>query len=288
LPDGFFCHANLDISSEQHQQAFGTMRFPSPRLFTLQQGLTEIHLPNGFGIPVMSNEPLSLFTQTMNHNVARPDALIRIRVVVEFERRATDRLLVPLRVIPVHGVVLTSTEETHHEEHNHQPVPPDAEPGTDVGSMAYLDEEGRTYSGHWVVPPGTQTNRTNVTRAMDLPADAIVHYVAPHVHPFAQYVELRDATADTLVLRSNVSNFGDQIGIQRVEAFTSAAGVALKSGHRYELISEYRNSTPENQTAMSVLFMYARDDELLARLRRTGGEDKDEPAPGPPDSLVGE
>ena len=257
-----FCHANLDISPERHREIFGTTRFPNPRLFTLSQGLTEIRLPEGFGLPVMSDEPLTLYTQALNHNLAKLYTVVRVKVVVKFERASAGPNFTPLRVIPASGLVLTSSGD----QHQHASAP-EAEPGTDVGSLAYHDDDGRTYSGHWIVPPGKHTNKTRVTRGLDLDADTLVVYVAPHVHPFAQFVELKDLTTGSVVLRSNVHNLPKAIGLERVEPFQSTDGLVLKRSHDYELTSEYDNSTQSDQTAMSVLFMYARDDELLTRYR---------------------
>jgi hypothetical protein len=269
LSADFFCHANLDLSPERHREIFATRDFPHSRLFTLSQGLTEIRLPKGAGIPVMSDEPLTLFTQALNHNISTLNTVVRVKVVIEFERASVDRKLTPLRVMPVYGVVLTSDSQPDHSAHQHT-HPPDAEPGTDVGSVPYQDEEGRTYSGHWIVPPGTHVNRTRVTRSMALGSDTLIHYVAPHVHPFAQYIELRNVTTNAVVVRSNIRNASGRIGLEHVEPFSSVDGVLLKRSDQYELISSYGNTTQDNQTAMSVLFMYARDDEMLARLAKEG------------------
>ena len=47
------------------------------------------------------------------------------------------------------------------------------------------------FSGHWVVPPGRQENRTLVTEWLNLRFDTTVHYIAVHLHPFAESLELR-------------------------------------------------------------------------------------------------
>ena len=49
------CHSNLDMDPERHGQLFGWRKRTSGRLFTLSQGQFEIHFPEGYGVPVLSN-----------------------------------------------------------------------------------------------------------------------------------------------------------------------------------------------------------------------------------------
>ena len=62
------CHSNVDLDMARHRQIFGWQKFPSRRLFTLSEGQTEVKLPDGFGIPLRSDEPLSVTAQVLNHN----------------------------------------------------------------------------------------------------------------------------------------------------------------------------------------------------------------------------
>src|SRR4051794_729974 len=72
LPE-LMCHVNVDLETLKHQALFNLHRPVAPRLITLSQGMLEARFPKGFGYPIASNEPLSLFTQVLNHNIEHPD-----------------------------------------------------------------------------------------------------------------------------------------------------------------------------------------------------------------------
>ena len=68
-PQEYMCHSNLDFDPtrppadvRRHQKSL------TSRLFTLSQGQLEIAFPEGFGMPLLGNEPLSLTTQVLNLN----------------------------------------------------------------------------------------------------------------------------------------------------------------------------------------------------------------------------
>lgn len=64
----FVCHANLDVDPADHLEKLPVTPAFGPRLFTLAQGQTSARFPEGFGIPVLSTEILSLQTQVLNLN----------------------------------------------------------------------------------------------------------------------------------------------------------------------------------------------------------------------------
>ena len=84
--------------------------------------------------------------------------------------------------------------------------------------------------------------------------DLKVHYVAVHLHPFAESLELRDVTTGKTVLASKAENRPERIGLARVEQISSPAGITLHKDHQYELVSAYNNTTNKNRTAMAVMF----------------------------------
>jgi hypothetical protein len=97
---------------------------------------------------------------------------------------------------------------------------------------------------------------------MNLPFDTTVHYIAIHLHPFAESLELRDLTTQTTVFKSTVRSPFDRIGIDHVEYFSSEAGIPVFKDHEYELVSVYNNTTAEDQDSMAVMFLYSLDKEL--------------------------
>src|SRR5262249_52483897 len=85
LPE-FMCHANLDFNATHHQSIFGPYSSINGRILTLSQGQTNVRFPAGFGMPLMSNEPLSLATQVLNHNLEKPNLKVRHKVTFTFVR----------------------------------------------------------------------------------------------------------------------------------------------------------------------------------------------------------
>ena len=147
-------------------------------------------------------------------------------------------------------------------------------PGCLVGGNAsdneYEDGLGRKFTGHWVVAPGREVNRTLVTRLMRVPYDTTIHYIAVHLHPFAESLELRDLTADKMVFKSVARNFEDRIGLAHVDYLESASGIDVFADHEYEMVSIYENTSGEDHDAMATFVLYLHDREAengLEKLR---------------------
>ena len=86
----FFCHANLTLSPdstspEQHNQSFEPPRNLDWRLFTLIPGKMDIHLPDGFGIPIRNATELDFYTMSINQNPGKT-AKVRFRSSIHFTR----------------------------------------------------------------------------------------------------------------------------------------------------------------------------------------------------------
>jgi len=259
------CHSNLDVSSGAHRGAVGASRGFNPRLFTLSQGQFAVKFPPGFGIPVLSTESLRLTTQVLNLNDADKTFKVRHKVSVDYVRDA--ELLEPMKALfPVGAYGLASLEEgsTHYgvASPDEEAQGPGCLPGQNAAGHTYKDPLGHTFTGHWIVPPGRQVNTTLVTHLMALPYDTTVHYIAVHLHPFAESLELRDRTTGETVFKSKARNYEDKIGLQKVEYFESVEGLPLYRNHEYEIVSVYNNTTQEDQDSMAVMYLYLRDQEF--------------------------
>jgi hypothetical protein len=135
-------------------------------------------------------------------------------------------------------------------------------------SAVFKDGQGRTFSGHWIVKPGREENHSLVTKLLALPYDTTLHYVAVHLHPFAESVELRDLTAGTTVYKSHARQERERIGLKEVEFLSSAEGIPLYKDHEYEVVSVYDNTSGVDQDAMATMFLYVAAKDLdLTRIR---------------------
>ncbi len=260
LPVEFFCHANLDYDPDVHRRLFNTKRLTSSRLFTLSQGHEAMRFPDGFGIPVRSDEPLFLTTQVLSNNGVEVDKHVRVRIRVHYVRKG-ERAMKSLAMTSAAGIVSTDGHQghfgmgaDHHAGH--------ATTGVSKGGIEYRDTLGQKFSGHWVVPPGKHSVRTVATKWMALRADTEVHYIGVHVHPYAQRITLRDLTTGQDVFTSLVHPMEGRIGISKVTDFSSTRGMRLFANHDYEVIADYENPTAQPVDAMAVLFLYVRDTDM--------------------------
>ncbi len=258
----FMCHSNLDLNPTAHRATIATTPSFSSRLFTLSQGQQKIVFPEGFGIPIDSYEALSLTTQVLNLNLEGEAFDVRHRVTLHYVRdREVTGAMTPLFPIGAYGLKLLEGKDGYYgvDQASQEQHGPGCLVGEGASEHAYDDPFGRSFTGHWVVPPGREVNRTLVTQLMRVPYDTTIHYIAVHLHPFAESLELRDLTAGTTVFRSRADNFEDRIGLRRVDAFSSKEGLPIFANHQYEMVSEYHNTTDEPQDSMAVMYIYLRD-----------------------------
>jgi len=261
MPQRYMCHSNLDFNPGVHRNRVASSRAASSRLFTLSQGQFVVEFPPGFGIPMMSDEVLSLTTQVLNLHDPNDRARVRHNVGIRFvpDRDAAQ----PMRpLFPTSAYGLVTLEEggvCYNSPHDG----PSCLPGAVAeGGAVITDRLGRRFSGHWIVPPGKHVYRTDCTTLMNIPWDTTVHYIATHLHPFAESLELVDRTAGTTVFQSLAVNTTDIIGLEHVDYFSSVEGVPLYKDHQYEIIARYDNTSGQNQDSMAVMYMYVLDKEF--------------------------
>jgi len=267
----FMCHNNLDADRTLHPDLFGWA--PSKfihfklRLFTVSQGQFGISFPEGFGIPVRSDEALNLTTQVLNHNVEDANLQIKHQVDIDYLRdEETDIQMTPL--YPSAVFIMASLEDTDayfdtmSEDITHE--------GTScaVGSVPegvkstagiYEDDLGRKFTGHWVVKPGREVRHTVITNQLGLTFDTRAHFVAAHLHPFAESLELRDLTTGESLYTARARGPETGIGLAHVDSYSSKEGFPLYKDHEYELISVYDNTSGVDQDAMATFFLYLHD-----------------------------
>lgn len=269
MPKEFMCHINLDIDILRHKKTFNWEKNVGSRLFTLSQGQFSIKFPKGFGLPVMSDENLNLVTQVLNHNFKSGTFQVRHKVTVDFTRdKDLKAPLKPLFATSAFGMALLEgrdgyfgVDEATREQQAASCLPGLHAPnGTTSG--IFTDVFRRKFSGHWVVKPGREARRTLVTKVLNIPFDTTLHYVAVHLHPFAESVELRDLTANKTVFESKARGPRTGIGLAHVDHFSSRKGIPVYKDHEYELVSVYNNTSGEEQDSMATQFLYLLDKEF--------------------------
>jgi cyclophilin family peptidyl-prolyl cis-trans isomerase len=257
----YMCHSNFDIDASAHARLWQGRYAVNPRLFTISQGQTDIRFPDGFGIPVTSDESFSLTTQVLNLNYDSCDLKVRHRTRIRYVRDADLTIAMkPLYQTAVYGLKLLQGADGRY---GIDPAEPhhgaSCLPGANADAHTYTDAFDRKFTGHWVVKPGREVNRTPVDAMLQLPEDTTAHYIAVHLHPFAESLELYDATEKKTVWKSNAVNPAGRIGLERVETYSSEEGLPLHRDHHYELVSVYNNTSGEDQDSMAVMFLYLKD-----------------------------
>lgn len=258
-PPEFMCHSNLDWNAKAHRNFFKQEWWVSNRLFTVSQGQLALKFPHGFGIPILSTQALPLNTQVLNLNEPDGDRQVRHKVQIDYVR---DRDVTTV-MKPLFMKAATSLKTLDGNEGYWSVDKPDTEkhgPGCSVGMQAAddvrKDKFGRKFTGHWVVKPGREVNSTLVTKYLDLPFDTTIHFIAVHVHPFAESLALHDLTTGETVFESRATQFADRIGLKHVDYLSSVEGIPLYKSHEYELVSTYNNTSGTDQDSMALMYLY--------------------------------
>jgi hypothetical protein len=269
MPDELMCHANLDLNSEAYCEQMGLSKTLDGRLFTLSQGQLKVQFPPGTGIPVRSDLPLELITQVLNLNLDKPNLDVRHHVIIHFARDAdVKQKMTPLYETGVSSQVSLEGQALPYDILDHGI-------GTQASGMCIpgqkamdWDEQedrwGRRFTGHWLVPPGKQTNTTRCTSIMNVPYDTRLFAIAVHLHPFAESLEFRDVTEQKTIFKSDAVNYQDRIGLQKITSFASNDGVPIYKNHEYEMVSTYNNTSPKSVDSMAVMYLYLGDTEFDA------------------------
>ena len=266
MPDQFMCHVNLDFDVDKHKARFGLERYRDERLFTLSQGQLEIHFPAGYGIPVMSDEVLSMTSQVLNLNWPDETFKVRHHVTIDYtlDSELNGQTMKPVVQSGVVGLVSLEGREVAFDSNEllHGKCTSCCAPGQKAVAWAEgLDSYAHRFSNHWIIKPGRSEYRTRATSTLNLLRDSTIHYIAVHVHPYAESLELRDVTADQPVFVSQARNLAGLVGLDRVDFLSSPAGVPVFKDHEYELIATYNNTSSEDQDSMAIMFVYLTDNE---------------------------
>jgi hypothetical protein len=282
----FMCHTNLLLrDGQEHKKRFGWNKRVS-RLFTTSQGQFELELPEGFGIPVLSNEPLFVNTQILNHNIEDADLHVRFRVSVDYVSDADAGDLRPIYPTMAYVMALIEGDNAYYGVQQPSEIQEGASclPGhvaPQAGAMGLgilKDDLGQQFTGHWVVPAGREERRTLVTKLLDIPVDTSIHAIATHLHPFAESLTLRDLTTGETLYKAGARGPEEGLGLAWVSSYSSGKGIPVFADHDYEMVSIYDNTSGEDQDAMASFVLYLHDNEaeqgleaLRASLAGAGG-----------------
>jgi len=270
-PDHHLCHSNLYFTSfNQRHPVMLNNTTTHEKFLDLIQGQTEIQFPENYGIPVFSNESLTFHSMVINSQPV--DKPYHIKVETSFEyipqkdvkghMRALAQRHIPLRV-PVGGfesqdqtIIVPRKDGCEMGSLNkNKNCPPIYKAANAISIESYTT--GDNLSLHWLVPPGRHEYRYNLKReGIRIPFNTTVHYMAMHLHPFAESLEFKNITTGETIFKGYAKNLPNGQGLSHLDYFSSTEGIALDISHEYELIAVYNNTSSEDITAMAVMYLY--------------------------------
>lgn len=265
VSNDFICHTNVDFNDARYFGYFGLeerIGKQYPRLTSLSHGQENFAFPYGYGVPMPANDWLFVTTQTLNHNLPDIDEKVRHRVELRYNRNKLRPLMSRTAFIRLPYDKRDPYKEPTDPASN-QCIP------VETRNHAYDDGKGNMLSGHWVIPPGRRVYRSDVDDQLQITDSLRLHAAAIHVHPFADWIELRNKTAGKTVFRSAIRNHNGRTGLERVAAFSSQEGVWLYADNSYEIVMGTNNTSQADQDMMGSMFLFFYDAELDAKLRQT-------------------
>lgn len=258
VSNDYICHMNVDLNEVKYYSHFGLedrIHKQYPRLTSLSHGMESFRFPKGYGVPMKGNDVLFVTTQTLNHNEKDIFLKVKHKISIDYETENLKPLMSRITYI-----MLPFDKKDPYKE--------PTSPGEDfcipveTKNHTYSDESGNMLSGHWIIPIGKNTYKSNINEQLQITDSLRLHAAAIHVHPLAEKIRLWDKTVGKDILVSNIVNHKNRIGLEKIEDFASEEGIWLYANHDYEIILDVNNTSGENQDMMGSMFLFFYDKEL--------------------------
>lgn len=259
MSNDFICHMNVDMNDAKYYSNFGLenrIGKQYPRLTSLSHGMETFDFPEGYGVPMKGNDLLFVTTQTLNHNIKDPYYKVKHKVSITYQE---DKNIKPL---------MSKTAFIMLPYDKYDPYKSPTDPSADfcipveTKNHSYDDGSGNKLSGHWVIPTGKNTYRSEINHQLEIKDSLRLHAAAIHVHPFATRIMLFNKTTQKPVFVSEVTNHKNSIGLTNIENFTSKEGIWLYANQEYEIVLDVNNTSKEEQDMMGSMFLFFYDQEM--------------------------
>ena len=228
----------------RHAELFQQAEAVEPNLFLFSQGLEQLQLPAGSGLPMMSNEPLSLSAEWMNRDPYLKPTSVHLEATIHFTR---GQKLQPLRAQSVFGWALAQGDVAYFGIAHPDPKvhgPGCRRTAAISGTTQTGDGLGRVFQTKWWLPPGSSENHTLVDSQLKLPARVLA--AAPYSLPGLTALSLTDLSNHSQIYRYNKA--------QPVATF--GTGLELAAQHHYQLSCTHSNPTRVNSVGLAILMLY--------------------------------
>ncbi len=208
---------------EWHNEKLATRQ--AQRLFSLGQGLYSFQLPEGFGIPLHSNEPLIWNYRVCNLSAYQKPTRVQLSSELRFVRdRGLEPPCIPLMV-----------------------------------KNFPLTFKGAT---NWTVPPGKKAVTNSLNKSLDLSLSRQLHGLTVALHPHAVGFQIIDTTERRPILTLRVLDTRNDGSLRRVESYSSKTGLLLRADHHYVGAVLYQNDTNSPKQAVAYVSAYLYDPDF--------------------------
>jgi cyclophilin family peptidyl-prolyl cis-trans isomerase len=268
----FICHFNLDVDVDKRNQIFNEAeRCTSSRILTITQGQTEVTFPDGFGVPVASDEKWRFVFQAANRTT---DQHRRVKHRLTIYMLPDKSLVEPITALNwfvpyVNVVVDKNTVAIAEKEKSDCPLcygtargvnAPNATSDS-VGNDVY----GRKITGHWVVPPGKNTWTSLVREDGFSDKDRLIHAVWSHIHPCCasiSLIKIANRQRESILVAKSSTIIKPGVQIHDIDYISSKEGIPLPRGNQYEIDISYDNQTGQPLDSMAVMGIFCEDNEF--------------------------
>ncbi len=268
----FICHCNIDINPAFRNKAFPQgERCPIDRIITITQGQTEMTFPEGYGVPVASDEPWNIILQAANRTT---DEHRRLKHRCTFYFIKDSDLVYPITALSwyapwVYVIIDKNSPEVAVKEKEDCPSCLGLSAGVNApnntSNGTFIDRKGRKMSGHWIIPPGTHSYCATINDEME-PGFAskprTVHAMWSHIHPLCTHLTLyqcKDNSRKKVIDVAARTENKHGLEIKNIDYWTSTKGIPLPAKVNYELEVTYKNNTKLPQDSMASSGMFFED-----------------------------
>ncbi len=284
----YLCHSVFSRASDQPAAFVRRLGLSvlNPKMFTLVQGLNEIRFPEGFGMPVLSSDRFGSTVMLMNPTEPEEPVHVGVDSRIEYVRESElDQKMKPLFMVPLVATVPVEGENADHTHHHHGDLGDDScldvnahstaampvEQRTHGGSSVTKSDSGLEMTGHWYVPPGRHVYRHRLGPLDELIRfDTRVHFIATHLHPFGESLELIDLTTGESVFKATAANYSDRVAVKEINYYSSQEGLPINRHHEHEMVTVYNNTLSHDVDSMATMYLYLHD-SFRTRSAERGG-----------------
>jgi len=263
LSHKYLCHSNLSLDNPvQHNKfmshAHGAIN--NRKFLSLNQGQSAIEFPPGFAVPLLSNEKILFYGMALNNQPLQKPVDLKFKVTLSYVNNRD--LVQPMKVLRQTGIDIRVPAQ--------YPNCDDSNKKNNRCGIFHADETGNSFNFHWLVAPGRHSYWQTMDGNTFIPFDTTAHFIAMHMHPYAESMELIDRTTGETLFKGYARHYPNNQDIESFESFSSEEGIPLYRNHKYETITVYNNITDKDIDAMAILYIYLWDKKFDNNKIKTG------------------